>query len=316
MYVGWGGFFVLAIGAAWGRGERYGPYLWAAAAAFLLGLGTFHEYAPWHLVHKLPIFKSQHVPSRWEYPALLLFAALFAVAMERLLSWSRLLRPVLEVLLLFAAVHLSRDILLVTQPMMQWGFEIPWTAPPDVKGDYYQEKSAPQSLRYAFSGYSEPSLPAEFANVGVIDCLTSPGLNMFERDAHGHAPGLGAKGRAEAAYRGEAYTASGKGTAVLTHFTPNEFVVETDGVTPGDLVVLNQNWDPGWKANGEAVINFHDVNAIPSRAPNERVVFRYRPRFWWVSLAVFVVTVAFIAFAATRRPLSWRGPWYRGAGRA
>lgn len=301
MYVGWAGFFVLLVGAAWGRGERYGPYLWAAAAALLLGLGTFHEYSPWHLVHMLPIFKSQHVPSRWEYPALLLFGALFAVAMERLLSWSRPVRPLVELLLLFAAVHVESDILQVTQPMMQGAFVIPWTNPPDVtKNAYYQEKSAPASLRYAFSGYSEPSLPAEFANVGVIDCLTSPGLNMFERDAQGHARGLGAKGRAEAEYRGEAYTANGKGTAVLTHFTPNEFVVETDGVTPGDLVVLNQNWDPGWEADGRRVLNFHDVNAIPSRAPNERIVFRYRPRWWWLSLAVFAATVGLIAVAATR----------------
>jgi hypothetical protein len=170
----------------------------------------------------------------------------------------------------------------------------------DVTGDYHQEKSAPASLRYLFSGYSEPALPAEYANVGVIDCQTFPGLNMFARDPLGHAPGLGAKGRAEPEYRGEAYPMSGTGKAVLTHFSPNEMAIETDGVKPGDLVVLNQNWDPGWRANGRPTLNYRDLNAVVSRQPNEHIVFRYRPRLWWPSLGIFVLTVGILAFAARR----------------
>jgi hypothetical protein len=134
---------------------------------------------------------------------------------------------------------------------------------------------------------------------------------MFARDAEGHAPGLGARGRRDPEYRGEAFTASGKGKAMLTHFSPNEFVVETYGVPPGDLVVLNQNWDPGWQANGRPVLNFADLNATRSLAPNEQIVFRYRPRLLWHSLAIFGLTVGLIALAArraTRVALGRRGP--------
>jgi hypothetical protein len=300
MYIGWWGLYALAIGAMWGRGPRISPFLWAGGVALLLGFGNFHEYSPWAVLHKMYIFKSQHVPSRWEYPALLIFAGLFAVAAERLLRWSRFLRPLLELALVYGAVHIEKDILPVSTPIMEHIFDVPWEAPKDSIGPYYQEKSAPASLRYAFSGYWEPALPSEYANVGVIDCLTFPGLNMFSRDAKGHAPGLGAHGRAEPEYRGEAFTASGQGKAVLTHFSPNKFVVETDGVPAGDLVILNQNWDPGWQANGRPVLNVGDLNAVRSLKPNEHIVFRYRPRLWWHSLAIFALTVSFIALGARR----------------
>ena len=42
--------------------------------------GSFHKYAPWPLLHHFPVFQSQHVPSRWMYPALLLLLAVTAAA--------------------------------------------------------------------------------------------------------------------------------------------------------------------------------------------------------------------------------------------
>ena len=75
-----------------------------------------------------------------------------------------------------------------------------------------------------------------------------PGLSIFAKDAKGVIQGMGAKGRGDPGLPGEAYTASGKGRAELVHFTPNAMTVHVDDATPGDLLVLNQNWDPGWRA--------------------------------------------------------------------
>ena len=119
-----------------------------------------------------------------------------------------------------------------------------------------------------------------------------PGLSVFARDAKGVVHGMGAKGRGDPAYRGEAYTASGKGRAELVHFTPNAMTVHVDDATPGDLLVLNQNWDPGWRADGVSAVAFHDAVATVVRSPNETVLFRYRPHYWWLSLGIFTVTAA------------------------
>ncbi len=128
-----------------------------------------------------------------------------------------------------------------------------------------------------------------------------PGLSIFARDAHGVVKGMGAKGRGDPAYRGEAYTSTGKGKAELIHFTPNAMTVHVDGAVPGDLLVLNQNWDPGWRGDGSPAVAFHDAVATVIQAPNETVLFRYRPHYWGVSLGISIVTVTGIAFAYARR---------------
>jgi hypothetical protein len=61
---------VLVLVAAWG-GPRSSAVRGVGIVFFCLGVGAFHEYAPWTLLHKLPIFSSQHVPSRFVYVAIL-----------------------------------------------------------------------------------------------------------------------------------------------------------------------------------------------------------------------------------------------------
>jgi hypothetical protein len=77
--------------------------------------------------------------------------------------------------------------------------------------------------------------------------------------------------------------------------------VHVEGATPGDLLVLNQNWDPGWRADGVPAVDSHDAVATVIRAPNETVMFRYRPHFWWLSLTLCAATVGGIIAAFERR---------------
>ncbi len=169
------------------------------------------------------------------------------------------------------------------------------------------------TAEYQYDGisYGYASLPTEMANVGQIECMIFPGLSIFAKDAKGVIQGLGAKGRGDPAYRGEAYTASGKGRAELIHFTPNAMTVHVDDATPGDLLVLNQNWDPGWRADGTPAVAYHDAVATVVRSPNETVLFRYRPHYWWLSLGILAVTALGIAlaFERTRRARALRDGW-------
>jgi hypothetical protein len=57
-------------------------------------------------------------------------------------------------------------------------------------------------------------------------------------------------------------------TATVASFTPNEVEVRVEGAEPGDHLVLNQNWDPGWTADGVPAIALHD--AVATRPPGER----------------------------------------------
>jgi hypothetical protein len=294
MYIGWGGVLVLVCGAVFSRGPRATALKWTAVLALLLGFGDFHEYSPWNQLHRLPIFRSQHVPTRWEYPAVLLFGVLAAIVAERVLQRAGRARPLGEIAWLAAAAWVAIDISRVSVLPMQAGFGVPAPALKEEDTAFRTEKTAPPALRYA-ADWAPPALSGEIANIGTIDCSTFPGLNSYVRE--GLSAGLGAKGKGDPAYKGEVFTASQKGTAAIETWTPNIVTVRvTDGV-PGDLVVLNQNYDSGWKVNGSSATNYHDTVATRIDAPSQVFVFRYRSPWWGLSLAIFVLTVAGIGLA-------------------
>jgi hypothetical protein len=163
-------------------------------------------------------------------------------------------------------------------------------------GPFHTEIKIPREMDYA-PDYAPPSLPAEMANIGTIDCGTFPGLNVYVRDQNGRVSGLGARGRGDPLYRGEAFVPDGVGHAEVVSFTPNAITVRVTGAQAGEHVVLNQNWDAGWKANGDPVLNWSDTIAAQVHEPDSTIVFRYRPRLWYPGLAAFVATLAGIVFA-------------------
>ena len=63
------------------------------------------------------------------------------------------------------------------------------------------------------------------------------------------------------------------------------------GVQPGDHVVLNQNWDPGWTADGEPAENWHDAVATVVAGPRDTVVFRYVPPRLWLGIGICALTL-------------------------
>jgi hypothetical protein len=134
------------------------------------------------------------------------------------------------------------------------------------------------------------------ANIGMTDCGSYFQFHNYYRDQKNHAPGLGARGRADPDYRGEAFVVEGRGQAVVTHWTPNEVTVEVSGARPGDHVAIDQNFDPGWAADGRAVMNLGDVAAARLQSGSEVVIFRYRPPWLWTGLLIFVSSVAGLAW--------------------
>ncbi len=120
IYIGWVAFLALIVGAIFARGRRELSLKSVGLVLVVLGFGAFHEYAPWALFHQGPIFKSQHVPSRWLYPATLVLAVVFVSMFERGMRRLRRLRPAGELVLLGCAAWVAWDVALVARlPMGQ-----------------------------------------------------------------------------------------------------------------------------------------------------------------------------------------------------
>src|SRR5580704_1797083 len=220
-YIGWVIFLALFVGAVFARGSRELPLKWMGLLLVLLSFGAFHDEAPWTLLHKMPIFSSQHVPSRWVYPGILVLAVVFSSMVERWLRASRRARPLLEFALLACAAWVAWDVANVAAIPIAQGFVAKMPKPKAPIQAFHSEAGPPVDEYYDPMAYGPPSLLATLENVDPIECMLFPGLGVFSKDEHGVVPGLGAKGRGDPKFRGEAFTESGTGHAVLASFAPN-----------------------------------------------------------------------------------------------
>jgi hypothetical protein len=299
MYVGWAVVVAVLAGALLARGPRESAMRWAGLLTFTLGLGAFHQYAPWPLLHHMPVFKSQHVPSRWMYPALLLLVVGAVAVGERVLRRSAWARPWLEIAALAGVAWVATDIAHVARIPIRHMFDTAMPAVADSTGPFHTEIHIPPSLAYQ-SDWAPATLTAVLANISTTDCGTYPAFHNYFRDHQGHIPGLGARGVGDKDYRGEVYVAEGAGTGELVKFTPNEITIAVHGATPGEHLVLNQNWDPGWSARGAKTEELSDQVAVRIDTPDQTFVLRYRPLAWWPGLAIFFATVGGIVWARRR----------------
>jgi hypothetical protein len=309
MYIGWPAASALALGLLLGRGRREAALKCIGALYVIIAFGAFHELSPWALLHKLPVLRSQHVPSRWLYPAVLLLAVVAAAAFERGLRRAGPLRPVLEGVLLALAAWVVIGVAAESRRPLARAFWMrmhPSVAPETAS--FHQEQSVPRHLHYVRRDWAPPTLPGMIANVGIIECWSVVPMSIFARDAAGHVPGQGAKGRGHPGYRGEVYTASGRGSARVVAWSPNEVTAQVTGGVAGDTLVLNQNFDPGWRANGVSAFDHVEAVGARLRGGDEAIVFRYRPRLLWLGLLIGCAAAMGLAGCALLRRIITPAP--------
>ncbi|HYQ17949.1 MAG TPA: hypothetical protein VEQ58_19385, partial [Polyangiaceae bacterium] len=266
----------------------------------VLGFGAFHRFAPWTLLHELGPFRSQHVPMRWLYPALLLLGVATAAAFGRQLEQLRQRRSI-EPLLLAGCLLLAVDIGRESSFPLQQAF---WmrARPTPAASSFEQFERVPRHLQYQRRDYAPEAVPAMLAGSGVLQCNVHASLSIYApKSENGRPFGMGARGRGASDYRGEAFTASGVGTARIAAFSPNRVVVELSGARVGDRLILNQNFDAGWRVDGRPIERYRDAIAAEITAPSARLTFRFWPRGLSAGLWSFGLTLAGVALLAWRR---------------
>ena len=288
-YVGWGGVFVVFLAVAL-SGERRALVLKVLALLLLaLSMGAFHDDAPWTLLHKLPLFSSQHVPSRFLYPGVMLLGVALAGALD---GWSKRLSArfglVAELALMIPVTCLALDIAFFGHKTMDRAF-VKVIAPAIAFNPVFAQREE-ASQHYADKEFPEQGMPVllpMLANEGVVHCYGLPDLAY-----------RGAVGRGMPQYRGEVYVTGGSGTVRLVEWSPNKAVVEFWNVAPEASVVYNMNYDDGWRADGARAEQVDGAVGVRPIAPNGRVVFRYFPRSLVVGIAICAATLAAIGAAA------------------
>jgi hypothetical protein len=284
MYISTAGALLLLGAMVLVQGRREAALKATGALFFLLGLGAFHPEAPWTLLHKYaPIFRSQHVPSRFHYTAVLVLGLVAAAGLARFVARRRHRAWAFDLAASFLVLGLAVDIGLVAQKPMAAAM---WMVPPDriPQGRPFHFEQEPP-FQYKRRDWAGPMYLAMIGNTGVINCYGTP---PFDRK--------GARPVTAPDYHGEAYVAldDGRpaGKASVTAWSPNHAVIDVEGAEPGALVVYNMNYDEGWHSDAGPVAPFHDVLAV--RVPqggNARVTLSYRPPYLGAGLLLGALAV-------------------------
>lgn len=256
-------------------------------AFLLLGMGAFHKNAPWTLLHEFPVFSSQHVPTRFLLPAVLMLMLAFAAAFGQ--SFDRVIerRRWLDVLLLVPVHFVAQDIATVGRKTTEHVFFMA-LPPGSPAGEFHQEFGPPYD--YTPGDWTGATMASMTNNLGIVGCYGVPDSLV-----------RGAIPKGKPGYRGEAYVvdAAGRGNATITKWTPNTATVKYENAGPGATLVYNMNYDPSWRANGKPAVEYNAVVATPLPLGSGEVKFSYYPRMLNWGLAVFALT-AFVAFGVPR----------------
>ncbi|WP_394833821.1 hypothetical protein LVJ94_45675 [Pendulispora rubella] len=275
-YIGYAGVAVIALGALLGLERR--AIVLKIIGVFLFGcaFGGFHDWAPWTLLHHMPVFSSQRVPSRFMEPAVLLLGVAFASFAGRRFDPLLARRPWLDLVLLVPIVVVALDITGVGAKSTTGSFSKLMIDVQPPSSTFYQARK-PHG-RYVPNDWDSSVLIAMRENTGTVDCY---GIGDIDK---------GAMAKGTPGYKGEAFF-RGSASAVVTEWSPNHAVVEYDHAKAGDMLFYNMNWDSSWKANGVPVRDVDHLVAAPVPQEHGRMVFRYYPRTLNLGLALLLLTV-------------------------
>jgi hypothetical protein len=303
-YLGWPALIGLIAAIAYSRGQRELALKWAGLLMFsFFALGGIHPLVPWRILHLLPIFKSQHVPQRWLTPAVILLACAGVSGVDRWLKRSEARRPLYEGILSFAAVALAIQMGTVSRGSMEQSFVYPAPIAHEEQTFHIVHRLPPRP-DYIPELWDVASLPGVIENVGTLECVTDNGYHVMRHDDEGRMHDMGAWGDGDPEYRGEAYVAERNAPTSIVSWTPNAVDVRVEGARPGDHVVLNQNWDAGWTADGAPTVAYKDAVAAVATAADETIHFRFAPRTLGWGVALFAMTLAGIGVVMARQARS------------
>ncbi|MFS8066397.1 MAG: hypothetical protein ACMG6S_08485 [Byssovorax sp.] len=287
IYVGTAGALLLLLGVVFVQGRREAALKGLGILLAALGFGAFHPEAPWTLLHRLaPVFRSQHVPSRFLYPAILILGLVAAAGIGRVITRRERTAPWLDAAAALLVLALGVDIGLVARkPMMQ----AMWMVPPDSipQGRPFHFEAEPP-FQYKRRDWAGPMYLAMLGNTGVINCYGAP---PFDRK--------GAIAVKDARYRGEAHVEGG-GTATIATWSPNRVVIDVASASPSSLLVYNMNFDEGWSADVGPVEPFENAVATRLRGGDARVTLRYRPPHLGAGVFLGAATLAGLALLYRR----------------
>lgn len=225
----------LAFAGALFGGLRALPFVAIAVAFAWLSLGSGTAFSLWDALHHLPLFKSMQAPERLLMPAAFAVCVLAGLGLDSIARWIR-----------------TRARLARAAPFVAAALLLCAVVPPVIANRHIAEAAfiVPRSPTRA--------APGPFRQVQQEKRVSQWGGELFEAVlanqgnplGHSDVPSRQAvKAVGDPEYRGEVYLVEDHGRVTSAQITPNEIRVRAR-LDAADVLVVNQNYFPGWVASG------------------------------------------------------------------
>lgn len=273
---------LLALAGLYAYWEKQKPLALAGLLCLWISMGRTAWFVDvWALLHRLPVYRSLQVPSRFLMIVLLCLSLFAGWGLSLVEKGGRRRRRLAA---LAAALFVAADLLLVAKPIAAGAFPVP---PEAVARDSAFRQGGVDFGGYVRRGSHSAMYPALLANRGTIKSYDIVGVT---RGAVRNA--------GEPGYRGEAFLASGK-PARVSYFSPNRIVVEA-APEGEDAVVVNQNYHRGWRVgswlSSRPAVPRDGLLSAPVGAGRGETAFFYLPASFLLGLALSALGAASLRF--------------------
>lgn len=240
-----------------------------------LSLGEIIPFNLWRILRELPVFSTLHGPSRFLMLFVFSLSLIAGLALTKIENLKRLKFRKYFVLGIIAIVLV--DMMLVSSPIFGRIFILKPRTIVREGTEFLQVISLlPEYLTYRnFLG-----------NLGTLNCYDRlhPKIEAIPRGID--------NGTSFKDYIGESYIAGTNEIAEIIYFSPNKVTVSLD-VNENSILVLNQNYDSGWKVSKGNVINHNGVVAKKVKPEEKNVTFYYLPNTFIIGLITTLLSFAF-----------------------
>lgn len=297
--------FILGASRFW---ERHWPLFWTGIVSLLVALGTGSVINLWGTLHKLPMYDSLTVPSRFVLGfifSLALFSGLGLSSFTGMISGKiRLKKKEFSRWIgFFILAVVFADLWSVNSPIFRHAFVI---TPLEVKheNEFHQ--------RYVYRNFHEKDqfhniVGEEVSNSSMYPIFLSNSGILEGNEVMRISPWGDVKVLADPHYLGEAYLANGDGDVRIKYFSPNRVILDVNADV-SERVVLNQNYYTGWNVRIEkertAAVPWNGLISAPVQAGHQEVEFYYLPlSFLAGALITLISWGALVYFYRTKRVL-------------
>ena len=282
-YIGFIPLVLIAVGILFYLRQYWPLFITGVLSLWIsLGKGAFYNF--WGLIHKLPLYNSLHVPSRFIVMSVFcmsLFSGLGLTKLERL-SVRKPYKFLITAIIGFVFI----DLYLINYQVLKDTFPI---KPPAINR-YVEFKQRHRDFSLLGKKSRSSMYPALLSNSGVINSYDIATVKKGDVKIVG-----------EQGYKGEVYLVKDTGSVIVNSFSPNSVTVDVSLEEPSRLAV-NQNYYKGWKVKGVTGKISPYKGLISVRLPkgSYRVTLYYLPNSFIIGAVISMITFMSLIFLLTR----------------